>query len=119
MVLKDGKFYEGEQVVPLEFGNKIQIDLMEKARAHLFELQNDGVEIEPDLEITWNASVAFKCLYGHTIHESFDGDEDTPDRSILNEMFEDVHKICRGCKREFLFSINDDDKLVYKLISKK
>ena len=33
MVLRNGKFYEGDVLVPLEFGNKLQLKLIEKVEA--------------------------------------------------------------------------------------
>ena len=50
MRLIEGKFYEGDRVIPLEFGNKEQIKLINEAKRTMDELTGDGMVVDPDME---------------------------------------------------------------------
>lgn len=59
MTLIKGKFYQDGKCVPIEFGNKEQIQLLEKAEA----LNGDGVVLAI-VELPGGISTYFHCLCG-------------------------------------------------------
>lgn len=115
MILRDGKFYEGDTVVPLEFGNKEQIRLMQEQMRLIADLK-DGLVVEPDIEeiTTYSATVRFKCVCGHSISREFDElEEDDPFE--VARRFDGRSKDCHKCQRKYIFSINEDLDLIVKL----
>jgi predicted nucleic acid-binding Zn ribbon protein len=98
MTLRDGKFYNGGQVVPLEFGNKEQIRLIQEAEKALTALSGDGLIVEPNIEeeITYSASYYFKCVCGNRVEN---------------------HSTCRQCKRTYtvVYADKRHKKLLVKI----
>lgn len=59
MTFKQGKFYEGDKVVPLEFGNWKQIEIIERVKA----LKEEG---------HFYAGLSFACPCGKVHRKTFD-----------------------------------------------
>ncbi len=111
MILKDGKFYDGNgDVVPIEFGNKEQIRLMTCALGEIMALENDGIEIDPDFEEKVVASYSFKCSCGSWVKFSdVEGDDDV---DVLDE-FIGQKKSCK-CKKKYKIEKSEDGEIVIK-----
>ncbi len=85
--VREGKFYDGDKIVPLEFGNKAQIDML----AWLKSIKEHGrVYFEP----------RFKCCCG-AIHEK---------KFTHNKTFK-----C-DCGAKYRFFVYDDDIPVIQMI---
>ena len=71
MKLKDGKFFRDGKPVPLEFGNKEQIRLMNEQQEQIRALTHEGYWITPDVynmeEGGIRADVEFDCVCGNRI----------------------------------------------------
>lgn len=110
MILIDGKFYEGDQLVPLEFGNKEQIRLIQEQKNRLEALEGDGLQVDPEIERVTKVSVDFKCICGQTVwfHEK----ECDDDIDFLEEEMVGEKTSCRKCQRKYIIVINDGDLYV-------
>ena len=111
MKLIDGKFYEGDKVIPLEFGNKDQIKIMEEARRTMCDLSGDGLVVDPDIEEIMKVSVSIKCLCGYNVH--FNEREIAGFDDAKEELKGDAAS-CRKCGKKYILDIFDGD-LVVKL----
>lgn len=109
MTLKDGKFYEGGQVVPLEFGNKEQIRLTNEAKQHIEDLKGDGLLVEVEIETTYTAKVNFKCTCGQTVWLETELDDENHSKDLVGEITS-----CRHCKAKYELDENEDGDTVVK-----
>jgi len=104
MTLKDGKFYEGDKVVPLEFGNKDQIKLMSKAK----ELMGDGILVYITETFSLNSDETFKisftCICGCRYEKELS--------SQLWESFTKESYDCRGCKMKYMLDGTQRDQFI-------
>jgi len=109
MTVKDGKFYKNNQQVPIEHGNKEQIELMQRVN----EMVTEG--FYPEVRIMQKVSLEFECVCGATNEfNSFtevDIDDDA-ERMIRGETDN-----CHYCGLRYKV-INDDDGLMLKIIPK-
>lgn len=103
MALKliNGKFFEGDKEVPLEFGNKEQIDLIQKVQ----DAVDNGFEVQAEEEITYSAH--FPCLNCHKIVVLGSAVE-------LTDFIGKV-KSCSNCKAKYEVIEDEENEFVYGL----
>lgn len=100
MILRDGKFYEGDTVVPLEFGNKEQIRLIDAVK----QLKEEGALPA----FIWNhkhdriIGYYLQCVCGHRVQCVWEDIEDGGGDSLIGEKLK-----CSGC--EFTYEICEDE----------
>jgi len=97
MRLIEGKFYEGDKVIPLEFGNKEQIRIIAEQQRIVDELNGDGLVVDPDIEEVIKVSVSTKCLCGGGVY--FQDREIGSDDDAIEEMQGDIAS-CHKCKKK-------------------
>lgn len=107
MILRDGKFYEGDQVVPLEFGNKEQIRLMNEAKYVFQALSGDGLEVDVEVESKITASVNFKCTCGQTVWFEVE----IPEEDNFNDL-DDEETNCPKCKNRYKLEYDSGETVV-------
>ncbi len=99
MKLVQGKFYDSEgKIVPLEFGNKEQIKLIQEKE----KIMSEGLEVELDIDeprlIT--GTISFNCFQcDKRIHVEEEGEDD---QDIINCLVK-RKKECPGCKVKYTF----------------
>jgi redox-regulated HSP33 family molecular chaperone len=112
LTVKDGKFLRGNTVVPLEHGNKEQIQLLKRVQ----EMQ-DG--FDPEITIKKIIHMEFRCVCGAL--NDFDSftqiDEDDPDTMIEGET--DKCHYCGLLYKVTTFKTQYNDYLQLKLIPNK
>jgi len=101
MKLINGQFYEKGVKIPLEFGNKEQIRLINEANQKLNELNGDGEIV--DVEIIKTASINFTCICGSAIYI----EEELEDWEELEDI--QTAGSCQQCKRKYDFYHNGND----------
>jgi hypothetical protein len=111
MILKDGKFYEGTTIVPLEFGNKEQIRLMNEAKHRIEAIKGDGLYADVDIVTTFTANVTGKCLCGNSIWWEIELDEEDDIKNLIGETTN-----CPKCKKQYILAEDEDNDTVYKLV---
>lgn len=109
--LRDGKFYRGDEEVPLEFGNKEQIALIKKAEQYAEWLSGDGLEVDP--EITYRATVDIECICGDQVYFS-EVEHEEYEQSAIDGLLGD-EATCRSCKREYVITGDGVGYLIVKL----
>jgi len=117
MTLRNGKFYDSDgNVVPLEFGNKEQIKLMneEKNRVDCFTGDGLPVSIDIDERVVYDFQIRFKCICGKQIYRDYESDESDDFEGILKRGF-----FCSECKRGYIAEIDPDDLEVALIRLKK
>lgn len=99
--IKGGKFIKDGKVEPWQFGNWEQIKAVEQKLKEVEEKETIGIVVEPDFDVTIEATVLFTCECGkrNWIHASPDDEEDI-------DCFDGLDKNCT-CGR--LYKINKDD----------
>jgi collagenase-like PrtC family protease len=110
MILKNGKFYDGDKEVPLEFGNKEQIKLLREVDRRAEMLQGEGLEIEIVGEEKWTLMAQFRCICSNQI---FFEDDNCDDELDINGLCKD--RTCRKCKRVYSVEGGDPGELIIKL----
>lgn len=107
MELRNGKFYKGEELVPLEFGNKVQIRLM-REREKLVEQLAEGLPVEVGYEAKgYDARVIFNCpKCGKHVEQEHDVDEEGDIKPFLKRVAS-----CFYCKTEFVFKRGEETPL--------
>lgn len=108
MILRDGKFYEGDKVIPLEFGNKEQIKLMNQANELIRLFRTDGVEVSVNVITKVEASASFKCVCGQTVWKDNEVDDEDDIEPLQG------YTKCQRCQKEYDISQNDDGELIAK-----
>jgi hypothetical protein len=104
MTLKDGKFWQDGKVVPLEHGNKDQINLIEKVNV----LRTEG-SIGPlvfDEKKNSIVGMQITCVCGSIVSVVFQKEEDRNNTKIK----------CSGCNLSYLFMCVDVDFPFFKLL---
>lgn len=109
MKLINGKFYEGDKLVPLEFGNKEQIHLIREAEKLSNLLNGNGLTVDPEIETTITANVNFRCICGKLVH--FYERELTKERDAHKELKGEICK-CNNCQRKYVLDIYDKELVV-------
>lgn len=109
MILRDGKFYEGDKLVPLEHGNPDQIAIMNRFLRLHEELKNGKV-----LDVSYQKDIVaithFSCICGQTIWRESSVDEE--------EEIGELQGICtcKKCQRKYEVFLDDDkNELMVKL----
>lgn len=112
MDLINGKFYQGEKEVPLEFGNKEQIKLIQQAEQRTISLKGEG--LEPDYEAEDRGEFvivefSFKCICG--CHVQFKKQEFLfRDWMFLcSDNYTSISTECKECSRKYrTYAIEDE-----------
>ena len=68
----NGKFFKDGIEVPVEIGNKEQIQLVKKLQSQKQLLENEGYLVNLEIEKTFQATISFHCLCGEFIKKSLD-----------------------------------------------
>jgi len=122
--LKKGKFYTQENVeIPLEFGNREQINILKYQNQRLTELLNDGEELyilfetedeEDELNEYGTLSVNWRCIKCSKLLdiEFYDVEEDD---TIL---FNNEEKEC-GCGTNYIIKKEVSNNLILKIKNDK
>lgn len=100
MILKKGKFYLDGKEVPLQFGNRLQIELIQKA---LHDAENGAhVDLRVNEVTTWTISARYTCpICNSSRFEESEMFEDwEPDTQDIKEFMEDLDH-CHKCKTYF------------------
>jgi hypothetical protein len=95
LIIRDGKFFRGMEEVPIECGNKEQIDLLKEMEFLINSYENEGLDIYPDYEVTVTASVVVECICGGKIYIETETDEENID------CFVGISRKCRGCGMDY------------------
>lgn len=111
LTLKDGKFYSGDKHVPIEHGNKQQIELLKRVQ----EMQEG---FDPEIIIKKIIHMEFRCVCGafNDFNSFSELDENDPDTLIRNEV-----DSCHYCGLKFkvvVFKTPHVEYLQLKLIPK-
>lgn len=115
LVLRGGKFYRGSEIVPLEFGNIEQINLIRKQEKILNAINGEGLilDVWVDQVTTYTVKADFVCTECNTrlwIDEEVDDEDDKAE--ILGE-----HS-CHHCKAKYKISMNKEGEYVVKSLKK-
>jgi hypothetical protein len=106
MTLRNGKFYDGERIVPLEFGNKDQISLM-KMELQRIEAFKTGLPVEIDITTTYKGEINFKCeCNACTVYFELEED-DEDDFDFVGETAS-----CHKCKQLYEIQKDGDGDLI-------
>jgi len=107
LVLKDGKFYRGNEIVPPEFGNLEMIRLIKEAeqREENAEKAIEG-SFTCEEQTTYSVSVKFTCSCGHKNIE--DLDESFEDYEPEGSDVEDYYVECSKCKQEYRIQAHNE-----------
>lgn len=100
--LRNGKFFRGNEPVPLEFGNPEQIRLMNQQIREKQELEAEGILVEPNFTVTIEADIQFKCECGSWVYITVEPDDEDDIDCFVGET-----KSCRSCKRNY--EVRKDD----------
>src|SRR5688572_7928936 len=103
--LINGKFLQDGQPVPLRFGDKDQIQLMND-RLKWIEQMKNGYVVEPDYETIVKGEIRFKCECGCYVYWEDEGDDESDIK------FEGVQSTCHKCKSKYEVGSNDDGDYV-------
>jgi len=108
LVVKNGAIYDRNGVKQaLEFGNVDQIAAIKEYGRTMYDLQNEGLGLEVDYEVTVEASVNFKCGCGLNVCffsdasdegdiDCFDGDTKTCNCGVKYELKVDENDVLKA-----------------------
>jgi len=98
MTLRNGKFYDSAgQIVPLEHGNKEQLEIMRKHQERMDELTGDGLEVQPVFTVYTEVHTPCVCNQGAYITFTGEGDDE---EDACDNMHGKV-ETCYKCKRKY------------------
>ena len=105
LILKDGKFYRDGVHVPLEFGNKEQIELIKLVK----QLRRDGSagDFIMEQDGSFKCSIFLDCVCGSLIHLFWEPNEDPVGKKLK----------CEGCNFIYQMMYNEDDSWHLKVIN--
>jgi len=110
MILRDGKFYVDGKEVPLEIGNKMQIELVKR---ELDRAENGSpVDVNLNEKITYNMSMSWKCCNCLKLNVDTDWQEYEdwePDNEDIREYIE-CNKECTHCGEEHELVVDKSNK---------
>lgn len=116
LILKEGKFFRGAEIVPLEFGNWEQIKLIKEKQERLSAINGEGMPVDVWVEeiTTYQAQTDFRCIQcdKFVYIESEVDNEDDKD-SLLG-----THS-CWHCHAKYEILKNDEGDFVVKVKPKK
>lgn len=98
LTLKKGKFYQDGQLVPLEFGNKEQIELMEKENRIECAFLDKKNHVNVEIGKVFTANAEFKCSCGVTVY--FEADSKYDEWSAKAEL-EGSESKCHRCNSRY------------------
>lgn len=96
--------------IPLEFGNREQIDFIREHERMIEEFNGEGVELDVSWEAHYTAETHIDCPCGKTIWIETDAD-DEDDIECLDK----AEKTCRNCGTEYILFVNKDYELIAKI----
>lgn len=96
--------------IPLEFGNREQIEFIREHERMIEEFNGDGVELDVDWEVHYTAETHIDCPCGHTIWIETDADDDDD-----IDCFDKTKRRCRHCETEYILIVNKNNELVAKI----
>lgn len=105
--LKSGKFYDDAgNVVPLEFGNKEQIKLIQDEENRIACFSGEGLPIAIDIDerVVYDFQIRFNCVCGKLLHRDHESEESDDFSGLLTRTIS-----CADCKRRYLAEIDPDD----------
>ena len=106
--LKGGKFYKDGKIMPLEFGNKDQIELMQARLENLKQLQQGTFEPQVDFTTITKVDVNFTCTCGKQVwfvEQEYEHDEDA---DYIDD-FSGAYSKCMKCGQRYEIVINDGE----------
>lgn len=100
--LENGKFWRGDDEVPLEIGNVEQIALLRKAERELENIEHHGIYVSTSVEnIRYSLRVRFTCICGHKV-EDVDTYRDADDViEVEDAEWDGGTVVCRKCGCEY------------------
>ena len=107
MRLTNGKFYDGDKEVPLEFGNREQIELLKTAVAEAEK--GHEVNVNTNEKVTYKLSMDWKCCRCFKLnvdHDHDDYEEYEPDFDDIQSYIEDNIE-CSHCGQEHKLVIDN------------
>lgn len=107
--LRGGKFFRGNDPVPLEFGNLEQIRLMNEQIRERHELETEGIPVDPTFTVTIEAEIQFKCECGSWVYVTVEPDDEDDIDCFVGET-----RTCRGCKKNYEVRKDDEGELRVK-----
>ena len=116
-MIKNGKFYRGEEEVKPEFGNAEQIQLMARLKKKQEALEGEGIKVLHGVTRFIRITAAFECLCSETVYfsaELIDGGSD----EVYDAIEGNISK-CKGCGKRYEIGVNDDGDLVVKKATNK
>lgn len=103
--LENGRFMRGNEEVPVEIGNREQIELLQRAAREAERIERDALDGKLEVEITakhirYDVVCEFKCVCGETVRENgYDYETDYSDELDLLEWGGDQEIVCPKCGR--------------------
>lgn len=114
MTLTNGKFYVDGKEVPVEIGNKEQIELIKKAEY----MREHGVDIAVDVEEKkcYTIRANYICPSCNKRNYLQDGgfEDNEPDEDDI-ERFLDYNPSCKHCGQDFELGVTDGGDYKFKL----
>ncbi len=111
MTIKDGKFWKDNKEVPIEHGNKEQIELL----ARVTSMQEEG--FYPEVVIKQKVCMQFECICGAT--NDFEDFEELDLDDDPSFMLNGSTDRCHNCGLTYKVIDDDQDGMMLKLIPKK
>jgi hypothetical protein len=110
MVLRNGKFYEGDTVVPLEFGNKEQINLIDAVK----QLKDEGAvpTLIFDERQRFICGLSLTCVCGSPVKCSWETEKQGYE-------IEGTKVKCAGCDFTYEVCADEYNFLFFKITSIK
>lgn len=108
LTLKDGKFFEDGRPVPIQFGNKEQIELMNKELHIMQAFKDEECHVKPQVEevTQFVAYVNYICSCGKRLR--FESDDTAGSRSEAKSYLVNNLQVCYICKKKYKIRMKDD-----------
>lgn len=108
MTVKNGKFFKGEKEVPIEHGNKEQIELLRR----IHEMTEEG--FSPEINIRKNLVMEFECVCG--AQNEFNSFSEMDDDDIPELFLEGETDKCHNCGLKYKVISDKNQGLMLKII---
>lgn len=111
LVVKQDGIYKDGIKQPLVFGDAEQIKALRNYENKMAMLQQEGEPLDVDYETREIvASATYKCPCGTRVYFEVNVEEEGGVEEFAGET-----RTCRGCKKEYILEVNEDDEVVCKL----
>ncbi len=110
MRLTNGKFYDGDKEVPLEFGNREQIELLKTAMAEAEK--GHKVNVNTNEKVTYKLSMDWKCCkcFKLNVDEDYDEyQEYEPDFDDI-KLYIEYNIKCSHCEQEHKLVVDNTNR---------